>query len=239
MPFIPFTVDYLDGDRLAVSQYEREWARPVLSVLGSTFIDVWSGPTDAVVLKLLEVIQHICDFTVLVENYNQNRSVARTPAALTDQRNFTQHAIMSLPAAEDFQSERKEVCDPQYEPCRLACIVYSLLIIMPFPPTVRFFERVIARLQRSILDMRATKVKGQYRMQLQLWVLAMGALISIGLPERTWFITEMNAVLERHEVLHVHDFLALLQGFLWHPCTNSHDGKELWHDLQAARQRSL
>lgn len=237
MPFIPFTDAWGDQNRgLAISNDERDSARPVLGALGNSFLTIWNEPFADSILSLLQVVQHLCDFTIIVENYMEGLPVTRPPAALTDQRNFTQHALMSLPPAREIENQTGDPCDAQYEPCRLACIVYSFLVIFPFPPMVGLFENVTARLQRSLLNMPSLSHTDRRRSSLQLWIVVMGSLMAIGLPERDWFVAELVLVMDRLEVLELGQFTALIQGFLWHPKTSGRDGLELWRAVQAARR---
>lgn len=236
MPFIAFTDAWSRGARLAVTKAERASTNLSLGSLGSSFSTVWSEPHSQLTAALLAAVHHLCDFTILVENYVEGRPAARPPAALTDQRNFTQHSLMSLPTAHDIEIEGDELCDVQYESCRLACVVYSLLVVFPLPPIVGLFEKVTVRLQRSLLNMRPLPSSDQARNKLQLWILVMGALMAIGLPERSWFITELVGLTNKVGLVEFDNFTTLMQGFLWHPKTNSYDGLELWTAVQAARE---
>lgn len=236
MPFIPFTNAYLDGDCLAVTGQERSSTSSTLGALGTSFLNVWKHSADRATFQLLQVIQHMCDFTIVLENYVQGRPVSRPPAALTDQRNFTQHALISLLSAQEIENEHAEVCDVQYESCRLACIVYSLLVVFPLPPMVGYFERVTARLQESLLRMKPGGIQGDSRRELQVWILTMGATISIGLPERTWFLNELATTVQPLRIRDPETFTGVLQGFLWHPKTNSRDGLKLWRELPVAKE---
>lgn len=230
MPFIPFTDIYLDGNRLTMTEHERQSTRSTLGSLGTSFLKVWKDSTDYATLQLLQAIQHLCDFTMVLENYVEGRPVSRPPATLTDQRNFTQYALMSLPSAQEIENDMAEPCDVQYEPCRVACIIYSLLVVLPLPPIARLFEKIAAKLQRSLLNIRSGIIEDS-RVELQVWILAMGAIISIGLPERDWFVEELSRVLQTSGIRGLKTFTDVLQGFLWHSKTSGRDGIALWRAL--------
>lgn len=224
----------MNGDRLAVTPKEREWALPVLQTLGFAFFKLWSNTNDDSTEALLRVIQHLCDFTVLVENYIEGRANPRPPAAFTDQRNFTHHSLIALPSAQDLEDQGVKGFDLQYESCRLGCMVYSLLVVFPMPPLVKLFEKLSVRLQRTILNLRLPTVVQQDRWDLHVWVLAMGALISIGLAERNWYVSELAFFCKSLGISSHEDLIHILQGFLWHPATNGDDGSQLWDDIQVA-----
>ena len=230
MPFIPFTDSWGSNDGLAISQDEKDSARTPLGLIGSGFRDLWwMSSDDPHLVHLLRVVGHMCGFTVVVENYIEGRPAPRPPAALTDQRNFTQHSLMALPTARDLERTGHSY-DPQYDACRLACIVYSFLVIFPFPPVERLFERLTARLQKAVLSV--TGISNNFdKLGLQVWILTMGAMISIGLPERPWFVAELARLLPQAGIADFWQLIDKLQTFLWHSRTSARDAAELWRDI--------
>ncbi|EXJ62207.1 hypothetical protein A1O7_02640 [Cladophialophora yegresii CBS 114405] len=233
MPFVPHTRLYLEADRLAVSVAEREWAESTMGSLATSFTMVWPDPGDDALLALLVVIRDMADFTVVVDNYVEGRFVPRPPVMLTDQRNYVQHRLMSLESLEEIESRRTAPADLQYEACRLACIAYSFLVIFPFPPVVGLFERLAKRLQISLLQMRTGVDASPYaRVVMQLWILTLGAVVSIGLPERAWFVDELLPVMVRLGVDSWGQMERLLRGFLWHPKTSERDGLDVYRDVK-------
>lgn len=211
---------------------ERQWAAPAVGRLGLSFYEVWDNHPNDALRALLEVIQHMSDFSILVENYIQGRFVPRPPAVLTDQRNFVQHSLMSLPSSRELETEVSTVIDPQYESCRLACIAYSFLVILPIPPIAGLFERVTGKLQMSILRMRIRwQDLGLPRIKLHVWILAMGAIISTGLPERSWYLKELPPLFARLGIENYGSLERVLLGFLWHSKTNGRDGIDLCRDV--------
>jgi hypothetical protein len=236
MPFIPFTDKYLEDGTIAVTAQERAWARAALGDIGQSFHEAWADATDSSVGALMKAVDNLSAFTILVENYVAGRPSARPPAALTDQRNLAQHALISLSSAQELNAKEQIVPDNQYESCRLAMIAYSFLVVFPFPPTVRLFERLIERLQHAVINLRQTRQLAMARHNLQVWILSMGALLSLGLPERAWFVDELAQTVDLRQIGDRESFVQVLQGFLWHPKTSARDGLELWRDVEASRQ---
>jgi hypothetical protein len=208
LPFIAFGNEHLDGDRLAISLRERQDAG--LFQIGTGF-----RPRDT---QLYKAIQNICDYTIIVENYLQGGIYPRASITLVDQRNYTQYSLISSPATDPD--------DDGYVAVRLACIVYSLLVIFPLPPIAATYQRLSNRLQRSILQRR-----GPQEPTLQLWILVMGALISIGTADRQWFVEQLIPLVQELSITAHASFVAVLSEFLWHPKTNAVDGLELWTEL--------
>ncbi|KIW70544.1 hypothetical protein PV04_02803 [Phialophora macrospora] len=231
-PFIPHTRLYLEADGLAVSVAERQWAESTMGTLATSFAMVWPEPEDDALVALLGVIRDMADFTIVVENYIEGRSVPRLPVVLTDQRNYVQHRLMSLESNEEIERRRTAPADLQYEACRLACIAYSFLVIFPLPPVVGLFERLSKRLQISVLQRRSPVDDLPYaRLAMQLWILTLGAVATIGLPERAWFVNELLPVMLRLGVDQWEQMEQLLRGFLWHPKTSERDGLDVYRDV--------
>ena len=233
LPFIPFTSVLAGVERLGVTSQQRRWSEPSLSSLGSSFLEIWDDSKPDTVISLLQVICHMRDFTIIIENYMEGRAVKGPPIVLTDQRNFTQHRLMDLPTLQEINSRGHEAYDQQYDSCRLACIAYSFLVIFPFPPTVGLFERLSMRLRKSLLNEHLPSYVSSSREKLKLWILSMGAIISIGLPQRDWFLHELRPLISSLRLESANQLAETLRGFLWHPTTSESDGVILWHDLQS------
>jgi hypothetical protein len=240
-PFLPFrshTQTFLCEGRLAVSDEEHEWNWPLSSRLGSGFWNVWRLEAGVDLQKLCLAIQHLCDFTIVVDNYVEGREAHRLPAELTDQRNYAQHSLMSLLSGAELRARGFEAVDPQYDSCRLACIAYSFLVIFPFPPMVGLFDRVALSLQKRLLEIENNESTiDNLRTHLQMWVLMMGSIISIGLPIYSWYIRQLSLVVTRTGIRTWPEMTDILQKFLWHPTTNARDGAEIWKDVQGLGSR--
>jgi hypothetical protein len=234
--FVPHTDIFCLADgRLTISAAERRWTEPTLSTLTTSFDAGWKETEDSAFRSLMEVIKLLADFTIIVENYVEGRFVPRIPAVLTDQRNYVHHRLLSLESANDVECRTEAIMiDPQYEPCRLACIIYSFLVVYPYPPIVGLYERLIRRLQTSILAMRLKLADmSETQLALQLWVLVMGAILAVGLPQRDWFINDMSPILFRLGIHGQAHLTTLLLRFLWHPNTSGRDLLDLCRELRS------
>ncbi|OQV03891.1 hypothetical protein CLAIMM_08871 [Cladophialophora immunda] len=181
-PFISHTATFVSEDgRLSVTSHERDAVAPDLGQLGTGFWQVWSANASSTSYldDLLTVIRDICDFTVVVENHASGRWMPRTSPEIIDQRNFVQHKLMSLLSAEELVATSDAAAavddDAQYETCRLACILYSFLVVFPVPPVVGPFEILIERVKRALQAVE-WKIFEPPRLRLHLWILVMGAI---------------------------------------------------------------
>ena len=227
-----------DDGRLAVTQQEIEAAFQDLGQLGTGFwqiVDPDATSLPAYLDALLEVIQDICDFTLVVENHASGRWVPRTSHEMIDQRNFVQHKLMSLKSEQELVNDGLpwDKIDSQYEGCRLACIAYSFLVVFPVPPVVGPFENLTDRMKKSLQACKWTILDGE-RLRLHLWILIMATIASIGLPDRPWFLLRTMDVLGEFNFKDWKDLRLLLKTYLWHPRTSDFDGIDLWRAIKQA-----
>ena len=230
-PFIPFETTFIIDGRLSMVDHERDWALSTLGRLGSGFWEVWGWFPIGEVGELCKVIQHICDFTIIVENHVQGRWTPRTFTVIIDQRNFVQHSLMSLKSQQELYDSDSTMEESLYECCRLAAIIYSLLVIFPLPPVFGPFEGLADQLHLELtlvsLDDQTTP-----RSRLLIWALVMGAIAALGCPERPWFLSQIRVLSTKMKVEKWAQMKEILLSFLWLPSTNDPDGQDVWMEMQ-------
>lgn len=217
----------VDGE-LCVSMAEREAAAAGLGLLGTGFSKVWNAASFPAIQGLLHVIRLACDLTIVVENYTKGKW-QRTRPEIIDQRNYVQHALLSLPTSQDLTHRGIEVHDSYYESCRLATIIYSVLIIFPVPPVFGPFE-ILTRKLRQELEKISLESQNSPRLEMHLWILVMGAIASLGLSDRPWFLSRTLALSQALDLHEWRDLKRVLESFLWHYSTSDVDGIEVWMD---------
>jgi hypothetical protein len=233
-PIFPFLAhsnnSVIDGG-LSVSDEEHEWAMPTIGRLGTGFLDVCESSTAAELHDLWKVIQQMCEFTIIVENHVQGRWTPRTFTMLIDQRNFVQHSLMSLKTKQELYDNDSVVIEPLYECCRLAVIVYSFLVIFPIPPVAGPFEALAQQLGAEFTTVNLHD-QNLSTSKLLLWVLMMGAIAAIGLPERRWFLSHIQTLSAHMGIAKWEEMKEILQLFLWLPSTSDPDGRDVYIEMQ-------
>ena len=98
---------------------------------------------------------------------------------------------MSLKSKQELLDDGATIRESLYEPCRLAVIAFSFLVVFPLPPVVGPFESLSKQLlvELTVVD---TDDESISRFRLLLWITVMGAIAAIGLPERPWFIRRIR-----------------------------------------------
>jgi hypothetical protein len=217
--------------RLSISDQERLWASPMLECCDSQVWKAWESSNAAGVKALCAVVQHVCDFMIVVENHMQGRWSPRTFTVIIDQRNFVQHSLMSLKSKRELLVEGKVVEDRLYEPCRLAVIIFSFLIVFPIPPVIGPFESLTEQLLSELVEIDVRE-ESAMRSRMLLWILVMGAIASIGLHDRQWFLIHARCLSLRLAITEWEDLKELLGSFLWFPSINNLDGQDIWNEMQ-------
>ena len=180
--------------------------------------------------QLLIVLKWLIQYTFAVDDKVNNRPEAqRLSGRLADERNFVQHNLMLLspPPTEE-----------RHEPAlirlsRLGTIVYSLLVVFPLPAVAAPFHRLASDIKTQLLDpnIQAWWTEAS---DLILWATVMGAVASIGHPDRQWYRTILDELTSR---LGVEDWPSMrdrLGMFLWYGYTNDSDGLKLWREIEEA-----
>jgi hypothetical protein len=216
--------------RLSINDREREEAFYTLGSLGSGVWQAWGPSTATEVKDLCIVVRHVCDFAIVVENYIQGRWSPRTFTVIIDQRNFVQHSLMSLKSKREVLDDGATIGESLYEPCRLAVIAFSFLVVFPLPPVVGPFESLSDQLlaELTTINMDDESVS---QPRLLLWILVMGAIAAIGLPEREWFIRRIHDLSVKMGIVNFEEMKGVLQTFLWLPSANDPDGQDLWTEI--------
>ena len=208
-------------------------------MLGLGFGTAFYAATSKESLDLIEVLSLFADFTIFMDNFLEGRSVLQEPVELTDLRNFCQHRLTSLSSSRDLIAADVLDVNPQYESCRLACIGYSLLVVFPLPPTVGLFEKLVRRIRMEIASLSTFhEAFNTGQRKLHFWILAIGAIVSTGLPERQQFLVQLVDQAERLGITDWKTAVEVFKHFLWHPSTNNKDGLDLWRDMQGIQSEA-
>jgi hypothetical protein len=202
------------------------------SNLSHTFHILLTVSRSEKVSHLHSVLQDMCDYTLIVVDYCDGRLKPQSLSVLADRRNHVQHSLMSLPAdsgsGEPFQAE-----DPLYELSRLAAIIYSLLVIFPLPPRTAPFAELALRVKAQFSASNMAESWGRAP-ELLLWIVFMGAVASVNLPERSWYVSVLDRLTRRKRITTWNDLYDVLQGFLWLGSTSNSDGQALWKEIESA-----
>ena len=174
-------------------------------------------PAFPLIELLLSTLNDLRAYTLLMNQYLDQCYNAPTITQLTTIRCATQHRVMALPTFDHDTSE----C------CRLAAVVYSLIVVYPLPLVTAPFGKLatLMKAQLRVLD-------GAEMTTTTLWAAVMGALAAIGTKERRWFVGFIGGLLEEHNVRQCSDLKAILQSYLWDSSISDFDVQYLWMEVK-------
>jgi hypothetical protein len=85
----------------------------------------------------------------------------------------------------------------------------------------------------ALVHERTTLEELRFARSLQLWVLSVGAIASVGRKEHEWFVKWLEEVCCEHEMGWL-DFLSILQGFMWTGEIDERRYREVWMEFGVA-----
>jgi hypothetical protein len=149
---------------------------------------------------------------------------------ISDQRNFVQYQIMSLPAA----SELGEVftqCHPAYEAFRISAVVFGVGVIFPLPPNTAPFAQLTHLLQLELeFHRHIWELWSPDALRIFIWVLILGGSAATGMPERRWFVCELGKVASKCSIFSWYDVKQALKQVIWLDCACDAVARQLWDD---------
>jgi len=173
----------------------------------------------------------LVQYTLAVDDYVQGRDEAQTLSILADERNYVQHSILCLiPSPGSAEAEEETAL---YSLCKLAMLVYSMIIVFPLPAVGAPFPQLATQIKQQLLHPNI-HTRWKEAAEFFFWVTAMGAIASIGTKERHWFIASLDRLTHRLKIydwLHMREHLSV---FLWFASTNDVDGLDLWKEIEAS-----
>lgn len=230
-PFLAHGKHFSNADTLTMSMQELECQRANLVELGSGFAAVWQDTESPELLGLVNAIENLAKFTVILESFISGKWSSRSHTNMIDARNFSQHQVMSLATQTELSDDGIVQIDEQYECTRLGLVAYSLLVVFPLPPVVGLFEQLSGRILAACGQVNQRRLNRD-RLQLHLWCLTVGSIVSIGLRSHQDFVSEVKRVVLQVAVRGWQGFRRILRGFLWHSDTNDIDAMDLWIEVQ-------
>ena len=202
------------------------------SALGKGFQKVFSELENPSIHDLLSALDSARCYTLQVLEYLRKDPYLSDMAVLADKRNFTQHALMSLPPKADIDAGANSIF-PLYEPCRLAAIIFSLIVVFPIPASTAPFAELGRRLREALTDQDFRQIWPKSS-RLVLWILFMGGIAAVNSEhDRNWYVSVLERVAGRSlKIDSWTGIKAVLEDHLWLEEINENDGKTLWREVE-------
>lgn len=190
------------------------------------FSAYWRQSQSLLARELFSVLRMMIAHTAMISDHCDGTCLQPSLTAVADYRNHIQHSLMSLPSMTSNQAELG-LHDELYEVCRLAAIIYSILVVFPLSPSTAPFEALSIQLRKQLSCVNISSGSSESQ-QLLLWTLFMGGISATGFAERPWFVTALTRLTRCMSLISWEEVKDSLQSFLWLTSTNDNDGKTLW-----------
>ncbi|KAL2841699.1 hypothetical protein BJY01DRAFT_7823 [Aspergillus pseudoustus] len=191
--------------------------------------------------SIAEVLCAMNTYTNLVE---QAQMGGYDLCLLADQRSAVHYSLLCLPSATlnqtDSTNNQPPHLQPQhiiYEAIRLACLIYSVGIVLPIPPQSSPIMK-LAKFLRDVLsipDFPSLWTNPQAQVAL-LWVLTLGGIAATHTPHHSWYIDRLRRVVQHHNITSYNHLTRYLAMLAWYPIACDKPGLELWFAIERVYQ---
>jgi hypothetical protein len=182
--------------------------------------------------ELAEVFQAMKAYTSIVEEYQDGSTTEPDLCRISNQRNFVQHRLLSLPPARNLDQDFRK-SHPVYEICRLTGLIFGVGVIFPLPAQTTPFPALVKLLQAELQE---PSLESDWwfpdAVGVLIWVLTLGGIAATGLPNRTWFVAALARVTARSGLSRWRDLNAVLDRILWLDSACDFGGQQLWEEVE-------
>lgn len=165
----------------------------------------------------ITILQDMHNYNHVIDLYTQGLLPGLELAVIADRRNWIQYNLVSLASACEFP-EQFFLAHRTYEPCRLASLIYSMLVIFPLPAANRPFKRLASMMKTALLESTSTSMSSfasfdggadadvlsiagtvdcwRDARDMLAWCLVLGGMAAKGTSDREWFARQLGEVLK-------------------------------------------
>lgn len=226
LPLVPIFKETLEGHTPGWPSLE-----PVeeFQLLGSeNIIDPITNaglPTD-----MEEILKDMRNYNAVINLYTQGLIPQLGLANIADRRNFIQYRLCSLDPVYEFHELFVEA-HRTYEPCRLAAMIYGMLVIYPLPAANRPFNRLCSLLKIALIDSDIQSGTWQLCPEMLLWVLVLGAMASRDLEQRPWFVDILRDTVNVLGIASWLNLKEIMVSIMWMDCVCDIGVHAVWDEV--------
>jgi len=135
------------------------------------------------------------------------------------------HAILSVPSQPELNEKGS-----LYEPVRLVALAFEVGILFPLPLSFGALTRVVRWMKAAFMEIGDLK---QIEMtEALIWILFVGGVAALGIPERDWFVEKLAVAVERNGMTRWTELKLLLRSFIWMDEAMDEGAMNLWDDIR-------
>lgn len=190
----------------------------------------------------IQTFRDLANYSMTLQAVHSGQLSHVSLTRILDSRNNVTHRVLSLPTAEELQQSRSgngdDVSDSKekrghmalYEACRLAAMIYTIMVVFPLPRAQYTRGALIHALKDALQSVKVDKstIKGNAAM---LWCLVLGGCCAEGLDLgelHEWFLDRLVELCLDCGIEEWARVEATIRDFIWLRCACSDTGKRLW-----------
>lgn len=204
----------------------------IMSGVGPQLQEIGTGclePTKAPLFsqKLIQIFRDIREVILYREYFHERECVI--PAIEIEY--FTVEGYHTLFRALSLPFDHQELNLPQEEPCRIALIIFWHANYHIQQPNSAIFRSLTAQLKTG-LEQSELKSLWHPHYDLLVWVTFVGACISVGKREHTWFIAYLARAAQKLYLKQSRDLKAVLMRFFYIDRLYHNKLEEIWDEVK-------
>jgi len=176
---------------------------------------------------LLMAIAQARAVTDALTRYHEDHPSAPPLIDIIRSRNAVQHRLLSLPAFDGLLGP----ADALYEACRLSALIYSEMVLFPFPAVAGVKPKLATRLRRA-LDCCTLHQCWDHHPRVMLWIATCGGIAATGTGDRAWYVRKNKLCLDQWPVKDCSHYLACMRRYLWWDYVCEEPARRLWEEAR-------
>ncbi|KAF3481635.1 uncharacterized protein GIQ15_04394 [Arthroderma uncinatum] len=213
-----------------------------------------TNPLSPIPPNLQVILQNMREYNIVVDLQTQGLLPNLELSVIADRRNYIQYNLVSLPPSYEFPDDYVATYR-LYEACRLAAMVYSMLVIFPLPAANRPFKRLVSLLINALIAVDGGDGHGWVaecgewpwdygresldRLGLEeeervsciyLWIIVMGGIASRGMPDSEWFAARFDQTVRMKGLSTWEGVKQCLTSIMWMDSVCDYGGLAFWRE---------
>lgn len=155
---------------------------------------------------------------------------------LADQRNLTQHTLLSLPPSSDIPNSFSHPTEATtYDICRLTALIFGVGVIFPIPAQNTPLESLAKQIQTQLCLPTASAMWSAPRNRIPLlWTLTLGGIAATNTPERPFYVSALAETARRSGLTTWPQLRSTLDMMLWYDMACDEAGQILWLEANSS-----
>lgn len=215
---------------------ESRMGMSIQKMLGFSPADIARGfgrlQTIGATSEMAEAFQAAHTYIMIIK---ANPTSVRDVSLLADQRNLTQHTLLSLAPAADIHSFFSLAHSATYEACRLAALIFGVGVLFPIPAQNTPLKTLARLIHGALHQPIASELWSSPATAFPLvWILTLGGIAASDTPERAWFVHALGDIMFRIGIKSWPSLKAVLESMLWCDAACDAAAEVLWFETQSS-----